>query len=264
VQLSEECENVGLYLDMHIETVENSSDEQQIATHCASVTDYFEALAICELAVDAELDIFFHHLIRSAQTRKWLLLRSIEKKPMPRPSGLDKVGDVNPQLCAIAAAQMGLAVEIAKLSSAQWIPDLEYEDDFCYGHFLNRYLLGAEKKELEIVLDRFEKALEGQASVRLDLCRELLSPAEKTSESKLVAFIENREKMLQEIGEKSVFGTDALFYTNSTIFIEALAWLRLLENVGVNLKGEFRFCPRAARTKQYSPFVAQGFPYMNL
>ncbi|MEK6750492.1 MAG: hypothetical protein AABY83_15035 [Pseudomonadota bacterium] len=260
--VAESCEEIVTYLNMHVDAVVSSSDDAQIAKHSVAVSEYFEAVAICELLVDAEIDLFFHGLIRSAQTRKWWLLRVKSGASCPR--GVAKVSGIHPQFSALIVGQLSLAKEIAALSGDAWLSDVEYEDDFCYGHFLNRYLLDAPKVELEAILTRFEVALEGQESIRLALCRNLLMPDKEVCEANFLTLLANRKKFLAKIEEQSAYASDALYAPNSAIFIEGLAWLKLFERVGVCLEGEYMYCPSPARSTTYAPFKVDGFPGLPL
>lgn len=261
-ELAEIGEDLVTYLNFYIYQVEHATDPEQQATGAVAVSSYYEAVGICELLLDADVDAFFHHLIRSGQTRKWLLQQSADSIP---PKAL-KVSNVKPLLAAIAADQFDLAREIAKLSARKWFSGVEYEDDFCYAHFIHRYLIGDPKEDLSAILDRFKQVLEDTTSSRLALCQVLLEEKRSDFEKAFLQLVNDREDKIEKIKRESAYwdGRDALLYPNTVVFLEGLAWLRLFKHVGVVLDDEYRYCPRLARKDEYSAFVVTTFPYLTL
>ncbi len=262
INLLEASEELVTYLNFYIYEIQNSHDPAQRGSSAMAVSQYYEAVGICELLLDAEIDGFFHHLIRSAQTRKWLFQQALDTEGYP--TKVLKASFNQPLFDAIAASQIELAREISKLSPDTYFSDVEYEDDFCYSYFLHRFLLGSPKKELNNILNRFEEVLEGDESPRLDLCRLLLDPDPRASEEAFLGLLEERKEKMQEFEDFSSYSDDALFYPNKNIFIEGLAWLRLLEDVGISMNDEYGFCPSIVRRREYGAFEVTTFPSIPL
>lgn len=249
-------------LNFHIDGTLQSSDAEQQAVNADAVCTHYQAVGICELLLDAEVDAFFHHLIRSAQTRRWLLERN-QRQP-GYPERIVKASNARGLHAALAARAWPLARDIAALTATEWLPEVEYEDDFCAAHFLHRYLLGVDRTELLAVVARFEGALEGGTSPSLDLCQGLLSRDKGACEAAFEALIEQRKDKIRTMKRASVYAADALFRPLSAIFVEGLSWLSLLEAAGVQMKEEYVYCPSLARRSTYSPFEVTTFPAVPL
>lgn len=262
--LAEISDDLVTYLNFYIYGVEQAPDPAERGMAAQAVSSHYEAVAICELLLDAGIDAFFHHLIRSAQTRRWLLQQSAREEGYPAKAL--KASFTRPLFDAIAANQFKLAREIAALSPRTWYPEVEYEDDFCYAHFLHRYLLGDAPGRLTPILDQFQVVLEEAPSARLGLCKVLLSRDPQAGEEAFLRLLDERTEKLDRLKKTSAYwdGRDALLYPNTVIFIEGLAWLRLLEAVGINLDDEYRYCPGLARVGGYAPFQATTFPGLPL
>lgn len=255
------CQDIALYLEFFIDGAMRSAGADGQAKSADAVVTYYQAMGICELLLDAEVDAFFHHLIRSAQTRKWIL----EKSRTPGyPALVVRAGNVRGLHAAIAASQWGLAREIAALSPQDVLGEVEYEDDFCYAHFLHRYVLAAPHAELSAIVARFDGALEGGASTRRDLCRALLARDAKACEEAFAALIEEQTETVARKKAESLEATEGLFYPMSSIYVEGLAWLALLDAAGVSMPGEHAYCPSLARRKRYAPFQVTTFPAVPL
>src|SRR5689334_10291581 len=62
-------------LNFHIDGALKSTEPLQQISNADAAGVYYQGTGICELLLDAEVDAFFHHLIRSAQCRLWALER---------------------------------------------------------------------------------------------------------------------------------------------------------------------------------------------
>src|SRR5262245_51484011 len=137
-ELADVSMEIALRLEFHIDGAMNAGGPEGQASNADAVTTYYQAIGICELLLDAEVDAFFHHLIRSAQTRRWILEKSHAGPGYPEK--IVRASNVRGLHGSIAAYQWNLAREIAALSPTAWLAAVEYEDDFCYAHVLHRYL----------------------------------------------------------------------------------------------------------------------------
>lgn len=256
-------DDLTTYLNFYISEVENANEPEIVAGAATAVSDHYQALAIVELLLDANRTDFFHHLIRAAQVRVWLLSRFGQDSDTPTRYGV--ASKVRPFLCALAAEQRGLAHEIARLSPTAHQSSWEYEDDFLYANFLHRYVLGNDKGELAAILDRYVEVV-GSKDSKAELCGLLLVPEPSAAAACFEKLIHEREEHIENIKRTSSYwdGGDPVLIPNGSIYIEGLAWLRVLANVGLDLEDEYRFCPSIARSVDYPRFVSTTFPYMTL
>lgn len=249
-------------LNFHITEVKRAQEPSQQIANADTVCTYYQAVGICELLLDAEVDFFFHHLIRSAQTRRWQLER--EQPLEPPPLKFLKASNTRGFHCALATRQWTLAGDIARLSMATCAQGVEYAEDFCCAQFLHRHVLDAPQEELLAILDRFEAALEGGSSTHFELCRNLLAHSQEGCAQAFSALLDERAAWLKKMKRESIHATDALFVPFSSIFVEGLAWLNLMEKAGLQTEAEYPYCPSLARRARYAPFVVSTFPSLPL
>jgi len=215
------------------------------ASTIRELSGLFQGVGICRLLVDADPEKFRENLIRSAQARRYYLRRSHREGDLnQRFLGLSRTEAF---LDAIVARAEDLKRDIATLSVEQWHEGWEYEDDFCYYVFLHHVAVGrdfAASEAAEKVLERFERALEGQSSTRLSLCRAFLKKDRLGLRSALEAFLDERRRYVEKKRpEMTEYTAQALFWPRSFVSIEALAWLVLLDDYGIDLGGTFEACP---------------------
>jgi len=249
-------------LNFHIQGALQSTDPRQQLADADAACVYYQAVGICELLLDAEVDAFFHQLIRSAQARHWVLERGAKLRPPPLK--LLKASNARGFHAALAANQWELARQIARVSVPTHAEGTEYEDDFLAAHFLHRYVLDAPQEELHAILDRFEAVLEGGANPRLDLGRHLLARDATGCSRAFTDLIDERDAKLKKMKRESIYATDSLFVPQSSIYLEGLAWLRLLERAALPTEPEYPYCPSLARQTRYTPFEVTTFPSVPL
>jgi immunity protein 49 of polymorphic toxin system len=220
----------------------------------------YRAIGICLLLQDADTDAFFHWLIQAAVARRHQLRglqrAGLAREPVRRASLLAGFVD------AVAASQWALAGEIAALSADAWMEGEEYEDDFAWGRFL--HLAARDTPDLMALraeMVRLEHALEGGTSVRLDLCRALLSRDQSAFDAAFDALLAEHEASTTAILESdSSRAQDVCFEPNRLVLVEGLAVLRLAERLGLRTRREYPFCPGAARLATYAPFEPLAWP----
>lgn len=256
--LASMCQNIVGILNFNITSAENSPDPGPSSLYADGVVNYYAAVAVCELLLDADVDEFFHDLIRSAQTRKWLLERAQNEQGLS-PKAL-KASNTMGLFAALAANQWDLARQIARLAPTACSPGVEYEEDFYYADFLHGFLLGRDQDALAGTLEKLEEVLQGDPLAELGLCKTLLQPSAEEAKEALESFLSTRQVDNEHKKEKTALGTDAKFIVLSLVSIEGLAWLRLLEHVGIPTEKEYPMCPGLARKTTYAPFVPSSFP----
>ncbi len=221
----------------------------------------FRAMAISYLLLDADSDAFYAELILSAQARRHYLARCA------RSGYSDFYGACSrwdPFFDALASKSRALAHDIASLSPGDWArPGAEYEDDYCYARFLHRFLADdVTRAELVALLGRFERALEGASSPRLDLCKALLEKEQKAFDEAFEALLTDRgievEEEAQRARGRRTSALRLLLYRY--VFVEGLGILWVAENAGLLTRREYTFCPALARVAMTEPPPVDQFP----
>lgn len=227
-------------------TVEDAGTPvEKVGDLSLEVSYKLRTLAILALLGKASTDGFVHSCTRAARARR-LYLRRLAEARIDRTHHLVS-GCYEPLLDAIAAGDMRLVRDIAELSPADFRPPDEYEDDYCYAQLLQRLCLDpVPEAELQPLLDRFERYLDGDENPRLQVCQALAA-------RDAGAFAEAFENFLAVFGEdiqkKIARGQleDVHVLAQRHVSIEGLAMLRLAERRGIPTNREYLYCPSLAR-----------------
>ena len=226
-----------------------------------SLSGLFQAVGICKLLLDADVTKFRENLIRGAQARRYHLRKSREEGSADddRFLGLSKVEAV---FDAIVADSPELLHDVVALSHDQWHEGWEYEDDFCYYLFVHR-LVGQPgflaSPGAAALIERFEKALEGQSSARLELCKAVQTRNEKGLRAAFEFFLTERKNELDARRPKiTEYTAQAIFWPGSFVSIEALAWLCIAQRNDLEMNDDFLFCPPEARGR-HEPLEVEDF-----
>lgn len=215
------------------------------------------ALALLCLMVEGHTDAFYTELVISAYGRKHYLARCLQQNYQDFYAAC---GRWDAFFDALAARQTDIAIDIADLSPPDWIPDGEYEDDFCYARFLHRLISGnASTAELQALLDRFEQALEGASSARLALCKALWSRNQNDFDQAFADLLSEREAENQE-ERTGRAQEDVCAALGTYIFVEGLGILWIAESLGLKTKPEYPLCPALARVPMREAPPADFYP----
>ncbi len=206
----------------------------------------FQVLACCNLLLSMDYDAFSRNLFFSGCTRRYYLDRSRTEEN--KESYHLATSRTEAFFDAVVSRHDALASDIVRLSPDDWIPDGEYEEDYCYTAFLHHQSFEAADIDRLVpgrLLDRFEEVLEGDSSPRLDVCRAFFN-------DDAVGFAESFERLLRAhdvwIQEnENVLGYSPVYLIRCRLFIEGLALLALAERAGFQTEREYRFCPSIAR-----------------
>jgi hypothetical protein len=229
-----------------------------IGAYFESLVQGFQARGIYDLLVDVDSEALFKNLLFSAYTRRYYLQRNAAE------------GDTENEFLAtsrttsffdaIAAGHPGLATEIAALSPKRWIPDGEYEDDYCYYDFFHELLPQLPKPEptiLEPILAQFAKAAEGKLTPRYFICESLLKQDANQFADAFQSLLAEREQELKK--SKLWSNDDATFAARNAVFVEGLALLWFAERIGISTQDEYLFCPQVARVSTPPPLPPDIF-----
>jgi hypothetical protein len=248
VQLESIHQQLVLEIQERLAVVASGARAVEISETFRDLSRNLQALAICHLLESADQDEFRANLERSGQARRHYLRKSRDQgNAIDRNLALSRTEAF---FDSVAAGDLSLSKEIADLSVTEWNADWEYEDDFCYYSFLHDLLRSPGSPgttRLGATLNRFETALEGVDSPRLNVCSALLARKED-------GFIEAFQALLESIREASdkrrevVESYDLTFWPRSFISVEALAVLRIAELRGIRgLERDFALCPALAK-----------------
>lgn len=152
MNLSEVREDIIEAIMDNLCVIAGGSEMKKLGNIFEEVIVNFQALAICNLLVNFDSKKFYKNLIDSAFALHYFLKRS---KLEQNNSQYLAISRNQSFFDAIAGNQLDLAVKIVSLSPKTWIPDGEYEDDFCYYFFFHNFILGfnnADKSKLRMMI----------------------------------------------------------------------------------------------------------------
>jgi hypothetical protein len=199
----------------------------------------YRRMAVGFLLMSGTPDAFFRHLSFSGRSfAHFLEMASVAQKATSR---------AEPFFDAIASNDMAGAASIAERSRRDWNPDLEYEDDFLYAHFLmEKFFRRADQATLSTIVQRYDAVLEGAEDFRLDFCRALLAEDQRGFDRAVEALVEAIETRLSEFRSKETLSPDEAA-TTAHVSTEILAWLRLAGGLGFKLQRNYPMAPELAR-----------------
>jgi len=205
-----------------------------------NLASQFQALGICNLLLSSDMEGLSRNLVMSGFTRRYFLSRcEIEGNRGDEHLAVSRNESI---FDLLAVDAQDLANEVVGLSSRDWIPDGEYEDDFCYYFFIHNYIQRyqrSDKKVLEQILNRFELCLESEITPRLRICRSLFSLDQQEFEAALEDLIREREDQVDS-------GTDIdnlVIEPRRHIFVEGLGLLHIAAKAGFVIENEYKYCP---------------------
>jgi hypothetical protein len=213
------------------------------------ISDKLRTLAIVILLVEADTDLFYHNLIRSGRARVAFLQRCRRESFSDYHVAVSRTGAF---FDSLAAGDFELASEIAKLSPREWIPEGEYQDDYCFTRFFH-LLVQNETQDTELagILAQYKKALDGGSSAGLDLCHAFAAHDQKAFDAAIEEYIAAHDHHLDEDSGRM---EDTHVVAERQIFVEGLGVLRAAERFGLKTQSEYRYCPTLARLPMTAPF----------
>lgn len=208
-----------------------------------------EGLGLCHLFEFADQASLRDNFIRSGQSRRFFLRRSrLEKNDNDRHLALSRNRAF---LDTIVAGALGLARDIALLSTETWNGSWEYEDDFCF--FLLLHLIVKQPDpfpttDARALVERFEAAVEGRKSPHLDVAKALTTRDAAAFAEALRALVGAEVREIEKaLDSPAVQEGDVLYWPKSRASIEGLALLNVAALVGLPVVGQFPLCPPLAR-----------------
>lgn len=148
---------------------------------------------------------------------------------------------------AVAAGDFEGATEVARHARREWVQGEEYEEDFLFVELLmQHFFLGAEPPRCEVLLARYEKALQGAEDVRWGICKALLESDGKAFGEALSLFLSERADQLRRQVKKDRLAPE-LAATIGHFCVEGLALVRLAERQGLPTEEDYLHVPSIAR-----------------
>lgn len=218
----------------------------ELVRDVGEITWALHMIAAAELLIEGRPQGFFLNLSRAAENWRRLLAR------------LAATGDGRPPasrsaafLGAIAAADWDRASEIARLSSAAWREEEEYEDDFAWSHLLHQHLLGAKPEVLAELAASVRRAGADAYEDRVSLIEALWTgDAPRFREAFQLVWSSHGQEVEEAASSPVASAVD--LGPHRYIWVEGLAYLRLAERRGLDLgTWSLRYLPAlagAART----------------
>jgi hypothetical protein len=202
------------------------------------------AHAVLYLLVDGQPEMFFHDLIVSGMAWRHYLQACAAAKYRDYCAAL---GRTDSFFDAVAGDDVALALELIELAPAAWMKGDEYEEDFCFVRFLGLYAEqgNAAAAELDALLERFESALEGVSTGRLEVCRALRTQDRDAFEAAFETLVDDWENDCKDLEFRAE--EEPIIAAGTQVFVEGLAVLRLAEREGLRTTNTYRGCPPLAR-----------------
>jgi len=236
-------DNAWFALANALKAISEKTDAERTGQAHGVAAYMYHRLALCELLAEARTDRFQVLLCKSALARAVLLRLATSRRIEPSLTcGSRNFSFVD----AVAAGQLDLAAELARLSPDRHEPRCEYEDDFLLHRFMQKRLLhlhAAEDHAFQAMLERWAQVVEGEHAPYLDVCRALVL---RDAEAFHTALLEAGEERARLFRKKDAFPEDAR-RTDGRVFMNGLALLRLAELSGMPTQREYPHIPHLAR-----------------
>jgi|HubBroStandDraft_1064217.scaffolds.fasta_scaffold01101_13 hypothetical protein len=253
-------EDLSDELEFLAEVVEaRGGDLRRLGNVFEKLSTYYRALGICRLSGEGNVDEFFQYLVQSALTRRHYLAGIREGD---RDARFRRATFIEPAFDAIAARQWQLASAVLQLTANEWSVGEEYEDDFCYAEFIRR-IVTAPSSDVEDLLARWDRVLEGGKDLRLGVARALQARSGTEFEGALTSLLESSERTASKMADPvtgSFLANDETFFPNRWVSVEGLSLLAIAERLGMDARQEFLACPLLARRSTLSGFRSKGYP----
>ena len=208
----------------------------------------YRTAAIGAILLELDVEQYAGRLLQSAQARVYVLKNTAPdvrtRSRFCTRTRADGFFD------AVSIARVDLAAELDALSPTSWNPRFEYEDDFAYVRCVQALarpgLDGDAQAIAAAQVARMEEVLQGASWSRLDLCRALIDRDTDAFDAAFEGLLRDRVETLE--AQRRGVGRDELTFTaGQYVFIEGLALLHLAEELGIQTRDEYRFCPREVR-----------------
>ena len=209
------------------------------------LVDAFQGLAISNVLLNYDAEQFRLDLVYAAGAQRQFRQVCLRDQAAPLQTAISRTDAL---FCAVAARDEVLTQDLVQLGATAWVPDGEYEDDFCYHAVLSRIVApsaAGDLPEVEALTERFREVVGAEASARLDLCEALAEGDGRAFRIAFDALLAEREAWVEEMA--SVRFMDPFFQTTRHLFVEGVALLAVAEARGWPMDDHYAYCPEVAR-----------------
>ncbi|NMO22132.1 hypothetical protein HPC49_36140 [Pyxidicoccus fallax] len=237
-------DNAQFTLEAALEEISSQGEGEGsgLAYHAAALM--YHRLALCALLSEARADRFQFYLCKSGLVRVHLLRLAASGRTFhPRTTCASKNFSFAD---AVAAGQLELAAELARLTPDRCDPRYEYEDDFLLHRFMQKcflHLFAGEAHDFPALMMRWAQVVEGEHAPYLEVCQAVLRRDAGGFDEALRSSIEERSRLFRQ---KEAYSEDAR-RTDGALFVNGLTLLRLAELSGMPTQREYPNIPRFAR-----------------
>lgn len=216
----------------------------QPATTIHDICTYFRQRGVARMLLEGVPDGYHINSMQSAAAFLFELRRTPEAEKV--------TSFMRPIFDAVSSGYWDAALQIAAASRRTWNSDQEYEDDFLYALGWLQLLEGAPPEELEATLKKYQRVLDGNGDLRLDLLRALVDRNAADFDTALRALLEKRKREADELAASGGMPVDTAAWIQN-FALEGVALLKLAERLGIPTGTDYLHCPEIVRPD--SPFV---------
>ncbi|HZH13165.1 MAG TPA: hypothetical protein VE057_02265 [Archangium sp.] len=238
--------NALYLLSEALESIQRKDPYEQSGRPYVEVAYFYRRMALCELLSDARVDRFFVLLCKSAQVRRHFL--QLVANGHPAIKTYTCASKNFSFMDALAAGQIPLAAQVARLTQERHEPSCEYEEDFLFHNFLHRFTMNLQAPgafDAQSLLARWKAVLQDGTTYHFELCQALLDRNARRFNQSLGDAITQRTETFEK--QKRETDTREAALTERFIYVTGLALLRLAELCGLETYREYPTIPRLVR-----------------
>ena len=193
---------------------------------------------------------FTHNLVRSGRARLSYLQRV---QATGAPDHHDASARIGPFFDAVAAADFGLARQIAAASPRDWRQGHEYEDDWCHAQIAHAVLAPvSDVGRIQSLFQRWEQVLDGRPDARLPVLRALAQRDGDGFDAAFEGLLQQRETQIAADRARARIEEPDMMAARQ-LYIDGLGLLRMATQLGLKTQAEYRGCPSLARQVTRDP-----------
>jgi hypothetical protein len=208
---------------------------------CRDVTELLRAHAIVRLFEHSDPKGFANDLIMSARARRAYLHHQRRSAGTPRSPVRHCSGAF---FDALAAGDLDLAADLARLAPALCRTNGAREDDFLWHRTLGLLTAGASAPAIDAHLSRLAKCVAHEGDARLAVCRALHAADTPAFARAFRCLLLRRESELAEARARA--STHPYAALDEELYVEGVAVLKLARARGIAIAREYPMCPAVA------------------
>ncbi|OZG73804.1 hypothetical protein BTA51_08320 [Hahella sp. CCB-MM4] len=202
-------------------------------TEVLALNTHYRIRGISDLFMRARPEVCLDCFHRGGRAYKQWLMKANEGK---KATGLGV-----PFFDAVISGDEDGARQIASFSRQTHNPNLEYEEDFLYLHYLMEVFYRNNEEHGEAILTAYEDTL-AQDDFRFDICRALQAGDSELFEEALALLWEDHEALYLKLANADTVGMERV-KTEGRLCVEALALVILARRRGLAVQDDYPFVP---------------------